>query len=230
MPTHKPLAREATSFDPLQGFSLSLLTVTPPNPLVTPILLNSFQMPQLEDIDYSEIYHQINQHEQANNLDRFLNPETRGLLSRSNYTQFNFRNFARQAPRHDPDQWQHFCPEQAKWREWWAACKMKDGLLLMPEKKMSNEEKLSNTSSYDSISEDYRCAISGEVMDDPVYDPEFPNNHRCERQVLKVWLDQYGTNPFTRSQLSAANLVSDVALKNQIDSFVDSIVTPSPQT
>jgi hypothetical protein len=65
-------------------------------------------------------------------------------------------------------------------------------------------------------------------MDDPVYDIDFENNHRCERTVLETWVNQYGTNPFTRSPLSADNLINDVELKNQIDSYVEAALNPSP--
>jgi hypothetical protein len=230
MQSHRPLVREEVSFDPLQGHTLRLnvLTFAPLDPLlfVTPTLLREIPyLPLDSNIDLARIY---DEHEQANNPDRFLSPEITNMLNRSNATLFNNRDLFVPTPRQDPDQWRHYHPNTAQWQEWWAAHKMKEGFLLMPAAKVSNEEKLRDTSSYDSISEDYLCAISKEVMDDPVYDKNFEDNHRCERVVLEAWVNQYGTNPFTRTHLQVEDLLCDEVLKSEINNFVDAIVNPAP--
>src|SRR3989338_323390 len=125
---------------------------------------------------------------------------------------------------------------------------------MLREKEMSNQNptvmslpelgknakalKKANYQLNESEAEKYCCAISYEVMDDPVIDPttlqlaidpnaseQFLNYHdvpRYERKSLEklIGLDGTGKSPNTRIIFTAAQLVPDTALRSTIDTFV----------
>eukprot|EP01105_Mastigella_eilhardi_P008978 TRINITY_DN2145_c0_g3_i1.p1 TRINITY_DN2145_c0_g3~~TRINITY_DN2145_c0_g3_i1.p1 ORF type:complete len:819 (-),score=149.10 TRINITY_DN2145_c0_g3_i1:60-2471(-) len=63
----------------------------------------------------------------------------------------------------------------------------------------------------------FNCAITGELMTDPVIDTE---GHTYERSAIETWLARgNSTSPMTRSPLSAADLVPNRALKEAIDAW-----------
>ena len=70
------------------------------------------------------------------------------------------------------------------------------------------------------IPDDFICAITHEIMNDPVYDPNFPQQ-RYDRYALETWLAHSPTNPYTRAPLSVSGIVADSALKARIDGFVE---------
>ena len=60
------------------------------------------------------------------------------------------------------------------------------------------------------------CPITGEVMTDPVVDPE---GNSYERSAIVAWLAQNPTSPVTRSPLRPAQLVPNRALREAIESI-----------
>jgi hypothetical protein len=65
------------------------------------------------------------------------------------------------------------------------------------------------------------CPITHELMVDPVIDPD---GNSYERQAIKDWLRQNGTSPITRTNLSAADLRPNRALKTAIDEYRQSLI------
>ena len=59
----------------------------------------------------------------------------------------------------------------------------------------------------------FRCPITGEVMIDPVIDPE---GYSYERSAIKTWLHRSKTSPLTREYLSYDMLTTNRALKEAI--------------
>lgn len=70
------------------------------------------------------------------------------------------------------------------------------------------------------IPQEFLCAISFQVMFNPVYDPANPAQ-KYERSIIECWLRKNGTNPFTRSELGIDKLQSDDALKQSILNFIE---------
>jgi len=64
------------------------------------------------------------------------------------------------------------------------------------------------------------CPITHELMVDPVIDPD---GNSYERKAIEDWLRQNGTSPITRTNLSAADLRPNRALKQAIDEYRHSI-------
>lgn len=86
--------------------------------------------------------------------------------------------------------------------------------------------------SEDDVPDEYNCCISWEVMTFPVYDPKFPQ-YKFEKANIEKHLHMNGNiHPFTRTLLSAENLIEDENLKNRIDDFISSYEneknSPSP--
>lgn len=81
------------------------------------------------------------------------------------------------------------------------------------------------------IPEEYRCSLSHQVMDTPVYDPGH-EQIRYEKKIILQWLnrqiaeDKTPTNPFTGCPLAPTALKEDATLKEQIGDFVASATTP----
>ena len=85
-----------------------------------------------------------------------------------------------------------------------------------------NAKTLSEISGFDSktIPEIFCCAISTEIMDDPVYDPKHPQ-YKFDRKHIERWLaNGSNNNPYTRTPLTKAQLVCDEDLKIRIQHFV----------
>jgi len=66
------------------------------------------------------------------------------------------------------------------------------------------------------VPEDFYCPITGELMSDPVSEPE---GHTYERSAIIKWLSKNNTSPMTRSILSVCALKQNIALKKSIDSI-----------
>eukprot|EP00727_Mastigamoeba_balamuthi_P013616 m51a1_g8878 hypothetical protein (819) ;mRNA; r:629058-631912 len=67
------------------------------------------------------------------------------------------------------------------------------------------------------VPESFVCALTGEVMSDPVIDPE---GHTYERAAIERWLGtRSATSPVTRSPLRPADLVPNRALREAIEQF-----------
>ena len=63
---------------------------------------------------------------------------------------------------------------------------------------------------------DFYCPISGELMKDPVSDPE---GHSYERKYICEWLTKKNTSPMTRSELRIDQLTDNLTLKKSIESI-----------
>jgi hypothetical protein len=87
----------------------------------------------------------------------------------------------------------------------------------------SNANKLMNIGYAEEIPEKFECVLMKEILTDPVYDPNHPQ-YKFERLVIFCALQNKKENPFTRTPLTQDSLVSDVALKNEIDGFVADII------
>ena len=70
------------------------------------------------------------------------------------------------------------------------------------------------------IPSEYICPLSQEIMTDPVFDPEHPKIH-FERSWIVTHLQNFKTNPITKTPLKITDLVVDTKLKDAIDNFVD---------
>ena len=70
------------------------------------------------------------------------------------------------------------------------------------------------------VDHDFICGISQEIMTNPVYDPDFPQQ-KYDLLVIEAWLCDHETNPCTRTTLLTQNLVYDDALKLRIDRFMN---------
>lgn len=64
------------------------------------------------------------------------------------------------------------------------------------------------------------CSISFEIMDEPVYDPNYPKIKFEKENILK-WLRNKSIHPVARTYLVAENLVNDEDLKNQIACYIN---------
>lgn len=68
------------------------------------------------------------------------------------------------------------------------------------------------------VPHDFYCPISGDLMIDPVSDPE---GNTYERTQIITWLERNSTSPITRSPLIESNLIPNVALRKAIDEIRD---------
>ena len=66
------------------------------------------------------------------------------------------------------------------------------------------------------VPDDFYCPITGELMDDPVSDPE---GFTYERSSIVRWLESKNTSPMTRSPLNVSDLVENKSLKKSIESI-----------
>ncbi len=69
----------------------------------------------------------------------------------------------------------------------------------------------------------YCCAISHELMTDPVYFIDVLNQRRFERAQIMEWLKQHDTHPLSRERVTASQLVSDEALKAEIPEYISNL-------
>ncbi len=70
---------------------------------------------------------------------------------------------------------------------------------------------------------DFCCLISTYIMTDPVHAPDYPQFHFEKSEILK-WLRIKQEHPFNRTSLMPEQLVPSVALKQEINQFVDDTV------
>ena len=70
------------------------------------------------------------------------------------------------------------------------------------------------------VPDDFYCPITGELMKDPVSDPE---GHTYERTAILRWLSNHTTSPMTRNDLLVKNLNPNITLKKSIDSIRDKL-------
>ena len=63
---------------------------------------------------------------------------------------------------------------------------------------------------------DFYCPITGELMIEPVSDPE---GHTYEKSQILTWLLTKETSPITRSQLNKEDLTDNIAMKRSIESI-----------
>ena len=68
--------------------------------------------------------------------------------------------------------------------------------------------------------QDFYCPITGELMVDPVVDPE---GHSYDRESIMKWLKKKNISPLTRNPLTEKDLKPNIALKNSIESIKDSL-------
>ena len=63
---------------------------------------------------------------------------------------------------------------------------------------------------------DFYCPITGELMNEPVSDPE---GHTYEKSQILTWLLTNKTSPITRSPLNKEDLTDNIAMKRSIESI-----------
>ena len=71
------------------------------------------------------------------------------------------------------------------------------------------------------VPEDFYCPITGELMNDPVSEPD--GGHTYERSAIEKWIMKNGTSPITRKILGVDDLKSNIILKKSIDSIREKI-------
>lgn len=64
-----------------------------------------------------------------------------------------------------------------------------------------------------SVPQSYLCSITGDLMQDPVIDPE---GNSYERAAIVEWLSRNPTSPVTRAPLTQADLAPNFALRDAI--------------
>ena len=65
------------------------------------------------------------------------------------------------------------------------------------------------------VPNEFYCPITGELMKDPVTEPE---GHTYEREAIMKWFEKSNTSPMTRKSLCEADLFSNIPLRKTIDS------------
>ncbi len=73
------------------------------------------------------------------------------------------------------------------------------------------------------VPEAFICPISGDIMKEPVVDPE---GNTYERNEIETWLTRIQTSPITRTILNKEQLSPNRALKEAIDKFLED--NPAP--
>lgn len=63
----------------------------------------------------------------------------------------------------------------------------------------------------------FRCPLTLEIMNDPVMDPE---GNSYERTAIEDWLSRHGNSPITRTRMTAADLTTNVTLRNVIQDLM----------
>ena len=70
------------------------------------------------------------------------------------------------------------------------------------------------------VPEDFYCPITGELMKDPVSEPD---GHTYERNAIEKWIMDKGTSPMTRKNIGTYDLKPNLTLKNSIESIKDKL-------
>ena len=76
---------------------------------------------------------------------------------------------------------------------------------------------ISSIADLDSIPNEFYCAISQDVMTDPV---KTVDNHTYDRPSIEKWFTYRKTSPLTGLELSSLNLVPNKELYSQIQEFI----------
>ena len=93
--------------------------------------------------------------------------------------------------------------------------------------KLSNAERLRRADiDDDQIQHEFRCAITLEVMDDPVVASD---GHTYERHNIQAWFakSRPATSPKTQAALESTHLTPNLALKTMIQDWVDKMAKPA---
>ena len=67
------------------------------------------------------------------------------------------------------------------------------------------------------VPEDFYCPITGELMKDPVSEPD---GHTYERNAIEKWIMDKGTSPMTRKYIGTDDLKPNLTLKKSICLFL----------
>ena len=70
------------------------------------------------------------------------------------------------------------------------------------------------------VPDDFYCPISGDLMVEPVSDPE---GHTYEKSQIETWLQTKQTSPMTRSPLILSDLIPNMSMKKSIESIRDNL-------
>jgi hypothetical protein len=70
------------------------------------------------------------------------------------------------------------------------------------------------------VPEDFYCPITGELMKDPVSEPD---GHTYERNAIEKWIMDKGTSPMTRKNIGTSDLKPNITLKKSIESIKDKL-------
>lgn len=70
------------------------------------------------------------------------------------------------------------------------------------------------------IPQEFECSLSHEIMVDPVFVIEGGVGYTYEREAITAWFQKHNTNPSTGNVLQSKELVTNVNLKGQISSFI----------
>ena len=70
------------------------------------------------------------------------------------------------------------------------------------------------------VPEDFYCPITGELMKDPVSEPD---GHTYERNAIEKWIMDKGTSPMTRKNIGTSDLKPNLTLKKSIESIKDKL-------
>lgn len=70
----------------------------------------------------------------------------------------------------------------------------------------------------DQIPDEFFCPITGEVMKNPLMTV---HGFNFERAAIFEWLQEHGTCPLSRRELSVSKMVSNIALKEKIRAYCE---------
>eukprot|EP00210_Caulerpa_lentillifera_P001613 g1551.t1 len=79
-----------------------------------------------------------------------------------------------------------------------------------------NIKALSTANLHPQIEQSICCPITFEVMKDPVIATD---GHTYERKAIEQWIREKGESPVTRQPLTVSTLITNLAIKNLIDSY-----------
>eukprot|EP00656_Telonema_subtile_P040825 TRINITY_DN4590_c0_g1_i1.p1 TRINITY_DN4590_c0_g1~~TRINITY_DN4590_c0_g1_i1.p1 ORF type:complete len:769 (+),score=134.77 TRINITY_DN4590_c0_g1_i1:130-2436(+) len=79
----------------------------------------------------------------------------------------------------------------------------------------------------DSTPENFLCAITGQVMTDPVITVD---GHTYEREAIQLWLRDHDTSPMTNAPLESTALTPNIALRHAIDDWMQTHMRVIPRS
>lgn len=78
------------------------------------------------------------------------------------------------------------------------------------------------------VPSEFCCALSYNIMTDPVFLPDDPTGTKYEYQWLRTWLEQHPNHPYSRQPYQVYDIQHDDNLRNTIREYVDGVVnTPA---